>query len=228
MISTHIPNDFQKTELEISHAISTLRRNGFNIQLPNSMVKKLQATTLFDGDDALFKELIKTTNTYFEYGCGKSTEFLLKHTDLNIFSVDTSLEWVRKMRSINTYTDTNRLNIEWIDVGELSDWGRPKSFSHRHNFQRYAECLWEKNKQPELVLIDGRFRVNCFLTTLKYAKVGTFILFDDYTDRPFYHVVEEFCTRIDVCGRQALFQVTSSAKSLVSEQILLTFQNIIE
>jgi hypothetical protein len=86
--------------------------------------------------------------------------------------------------------------------------------------------MWQEKISPDLVLIDGRFRVFCFLTSVKFAPVGTKILFDDYINRPFYHVVEEFCERIDTCGRQALFEVSQSAKKKVSDEILSTFQNV--
>jgi len=40
---------------------------------------------------------------------------------------------------------------------------------------------------------------------------GTTILFDDYRNRPHYHVVEEFLKPIDFCGRQALFKVENKS-----------------
>ena len=40
-------------------------------------------------------------------------------------------------------------------------------------------------------MIDGRFRVASFLTTLKKSKKGTKIIFDDYKSRSQYHVVEK-------------------------------------
>ena len=57
------------------------------------------------------------------------------------------------------------------------------------------------------MLIDGRFRVCCFLTSLKFAKEGTKIIFDDYTTRRHYHIVEEHVSRAETCGRQCLFIV---------------------
>ena len=227
-MSEYKPLDFHATELEVAQAISTLKRNGFNIQLPEHVAEKLKATVLFDGDDALFKELVKNTQTYFEYGCGKSTEFVYKYSDADIYAVDTSIDWVRKVRALQINSNPKRLNIDWINVGNVREWGYPVSFMHRNNFKAYAECFWKKHVQPELVLIDGRFRVLCFLTSLKFAQVGTKILFDDYIDRPFYHLVEEFCPRLDVCGRQVLFEVTSKAKSKITDKLLLSFQNVID
>jgi len=61
--------------------------------------------------------------------------------------------------------------------------------------------------KPDLVVIDGRFRVACFLHSLLAAEAGTPILFDDYTNHPRYHLVEEFCPIEQSEGRQALFSV---------------------
>jgi hypothetical protein len=226
-MSDYISPDFEAQELEISNAISQLKRHGVNINLPEGLKKITQAHTLFDGDDALFKELIKNTNIYFEYGCGKSTEFVCKHTKASIHAVDTSLDWINNLKGLSTTNASGRVNLNWIDVGKVADWGYPTSFEKRENFKVYAELMWLKKISPDLVLVDGRFRVFCFLTSIKLAPVGTKILFDDYIDRPFYHVVEEFCERIETCGRQALFEVSQSAKEKVTDEILATFQNVI-
>ena len=87
--------------------------------------------------------------------------------------------------------------------------------------------MWQKQIAPDLVLIDGRFRVFCFLTSVNLAPVGTKILFDDYTNRPFFHVAEEFCEKIETFGRQALFEVSQSAKEKVTDEIVASFQNVI-
>ena len=102
----------------------------------------------------------------------------------------------------------------------------PTSFKMRHKFVEYAELLWRQSAMPEVVLIDGRFRVLCFLATLKFAPVGTKIIFDDYNHRPYYHVAEEFARKIEVCGRQALFEVSDDAKSKITDEVRLSFQNV--
>ena len=221
------PPSFEKSSFEISYALSTLKRHGINIELPKNLVQKFDPITLFDGDDGLFKELIKPAEIYFEYGCGKSTEFVFKYSNSAIFAVDTSNDWVHKIKSLEGTESCNRLNLSWVDVGEVANWGTPTSFKMRHNFKKYAELLWLNNKTPDLVLIDGRFRVSCFLTSVKFAPLGTKILFDDYTNRPFYHVVEEFCQKLDSCGRQALFEVSGKAKEQVSDNVIHSFQNVI-
>jgi hypothetical protein len=226
-MSDYIAPRFNEKEVEISKAISTLKRHGININLPEAMAKQLQATTLFDGDDGLFKELINNVEIYFEYGCGKSTEYIYKYTSASIFAVDTSRDWVNKMNALKAEGNPERLNLNWVDVGNVADWGNPTSFEKRQNFKKYAELFWLSQNSPNLVLIDGRFRVCCFLTSVKFAPVGTKIIFDDYTNRPFYHVVEEFCPKLDTCGRQALFEVSLASKKQVTDDIIMSFQNVI-
>ena len=110
---------FEKSSIEITNALSTLKRHGINIQLPKHLVEQFDATTLFDGDDGLFKELIKLAEIYFEYGLGKSTEFVFKYSNASIFAVDTSNDWVRKIQSLEAIESSNRLNLYWLDVGEI-------------------------------------------------------------------------------------------------------------
>jgi len=55
------------------------------------------------------------------------------------------------------------------------------------------------------VLIDGRFRVACFLCTVMHTSPDTVIIFDDYADRPPDHVVEEVIAPVEVNERQAEF-----------------------
>ncbi len=224
----YIPLDFEQSELEISNAVSTLKKHGIDFELPKDVEKRINAVELFDGDDGLFKDLIKDVSVYYEYGCGKSTEYVYKFTNAEIYAVDSAEEWVNKVAGIAAKDDSSRLNLKWVDVGDVAKWGRPITYNKRHNFMTYAECLWTNQKEPDLVVIDGRFRILCFLVTLKHAPIGTKILFDDYVKRRYYHVVEELCPLKDKCGRQGLFEVTAAAKEKVSYELLLSFQNVMD
>jgi hypothetical protein len=159
---------------------------------------------LFDGDDALFKSVIASTKRYGEYGCGASTIWVAQNTQADISSVDTSLEWINLVRQ---KIEGRQADLQWVDCGEVAHWGTPSTFQKRSNFSKYPQSLWGSASGPDTVLVDGRFRVSCFLTTLKSAAEGTRIIFDDYMDRPHYHVVEEFVPRTETCGRQCLFIV---------------------
>lgn len=125
--------------------------------------------------------------------------------------------------SKKTMQDPIRLKTIYVDLGELKEWGTPKNYDFDHKFSEYTESLWDENS-PELVLIDGRFRVCCFLTTLIRAGEGTKVIFDDYVDRPHYHIVERFINPTEYCGRQALFVVPNS-KDIDTEGVEEMIQN---
>lgn len=172
---------------------------------------KQNPNILFDGDDALYKRVLQNASLYGEYGCGQSTQWVLNNTGLNIFAVDTSKQWVNKVLADNP-GNNDRLLIKYVDLGEVGDWGRPIDYSRRQSIDEYTDWIWMQSVKPSTVLIDGRFRVCCFLTCLKYADEGTQIIFDDYTNRHYYHFIEKYVDRVEVYGRQCLFVVPPREK----------------
>lgn len=170
-----------------------------------SKINKIKGHDLFDGDDLLFKKEISTIDTYGEYGVGETTIWAYKNTQVNIISVDTSLVWIEKVKS--NIQESKRVDIGWIDLGELKRWGQPISYDKKEFIYDYVKFIWSKKTKPQLVLIDGRFRVCCFLYSLMQASPGTKIIFDDYAKRPHYHIVEDFIKPTEIYGRQGLFIV---------------------
>ena len=173
--------------------------------------------SLFDGDDVLFKKSIEDIKVYGEYGCGLSTTWILKNTLSQVISVDSSGDWVEKVKT-ESRDYISRLTINHIDLGKVGDWGKPISYLKCRYFSDYTDYIWKQSEKPKLVLIDGRFRVCCFLTSLKFAEPGTKIIFDDYVNRPFYHFIEKYVSRISEYGRQCLFIVP--AKNLIDMDLL--------
>jgi len=184
---------------------------------------------LFDGHDASFKKLVSTCKVYGEYGCGQSTQWVYLNSHAHIYSVDSSLEWAESIINMfprareDNESVTGRLHIHWVDMGKTGNWGRPVSYEKRRNFSDYTDWIWHQNVKPDLVLIDGHFRVACFFTSILYSSPGTQIIFDDYMDRPEYHLVEEFIPKAQMSGRQALFIVP-----LLNKEERHSIENILE
>jgi hypothetical protein len=61
--------------------------------------------------------------------------------------------------------------------------------------------------RPDLVLIDGRFRVACLMTVLLRIQRPVRVLFDDYADRPKYQRAEALVRPRRMIGRMAEFEV---------------------
>lgn len=158
---------------------------------------------LFEGDGQLFKKIAARAKVYGEYGVGQSTNWVYANTTARILAVDTSKRWIDCV--IADKAVNSRIHATWVDLGELGDWGRPTSYEKHENFDRYVNSIWSEPEKPDVVLVDGRFRVSCFLHSLLHSAPGTAIFFDDYCNRPHYHIVEELLRPTQTCGRQALF-----------------------
>ena len=179
---------------------------------------------LFEGDDVLFKKHIIDVDTYGEYGVGNSTVWVSKHTNSKIISVETDLNWLKKVKlKIGKIQNSNRFELGWVDLGEVSDWGTPESYDKRNNTIKYVEYIWTKSSKPDLILIDGRFRVACFLMCLVEAREGAKIIFDDYVGRKYYHIVEDFLKPYEFSSRQALFIVPRELNKKKIQEYLTKF-----
>lgn len=171
--------------------------------------------SLFRGKDKLFKVETKNINYYFEYGVGISTLWILKNTNAKIVSVDSDNRWINKIKNLISKKNLSRIKFIYCNIGPIKSWGYPKNYKKYKAFKSYPNLIWKfRNLNPEVVLIDGRFRVASFLTTLKKSKKGTKIIFDDYKSRPQYHVVEKFIKPSKMYFDQALFIVPEKKMNL--------------
>lgn len=154
----------------------------------------------------------KNTNTFLEYGAGGSTVLAAKMGVNYCYSVESDRNFADAVREkIDIYKNST---IKFIvpDIGPVGDWGYPKDNSQCHKWHNYALYVWDiihkNNRMPELILVDGRFRISCFLISLINATPGTPIIFDDYFSRSLrYGVVEELLLPEKIMGDSAIFRV---------------------
>jgi len=176
--------------------------NQYNFNLKNINVE------LFNNFNDYFLEYLKNCKVYGEYGSGYSTLYSVDVLSKKTYSVETSKEWSTKVQK--SIKNRSLLNLNYVDVGETGRWGWPIDYSKAENFKNYFNFIWEQFEKPDFILIDGRFRVATFLTTLKNANAGAVILFDDYVERKKYKIVEQFEKPIKTNERQAVFIVSKS------------------
>jgi len=167
----------------------------------------------------VFKSALEDCRFYLEYGSGGST-ILAARLQKRFISVDTDpyfLESVRK--KIGELAPDQHL--VHADVGLTGPWGTP--FWRRltpHTLNKWTNSLeapWRYMQSregqdhpmlPDLILIDGRFRVAATLVCCAHltASPGTRIFVDDYAESPHYHVIEKYATLTATAGRIAIFQ----------------------
>lgn len=159
---------------------------------------------------ATLESRLSQASVFLEYGAGGSTALAARLGVATIVSVESSPEWVEKVRAA-VLAPGAQLHLLHADIGRTGDWGRPVDRKAIERWHLYPEAGWrrlhELGLSPDLVLIDGRFRVACFCVSLLSARPGTVLLFDDYAGRAQYHVVEAFCPVSAMHERMAEFHV---------------------
>lgn len=171
-----------------------------------------------------FRRLISDSNNYGEYGSGESTLYAALHSAANVRTVETDATWIARIES-----RLNRpIDLLHVNLGEVGRWGTPISYDYRLRFSDYVGGVFASGNCPDLVLIDGRFRVACFLTCLLQGREGLKIVFDDYVNRRYYHVVEEVLAPEFVGSRQAIFTRPREIDRKRVEELLSKFEYVFD
>lgn len=137
------------------------------------------------------------TFKYFEFGCGGSTERVLRNTNLTVVSVDSSKEWICKVQSrIDTLGVQDRFRSVHVDIGSLREFGHPKDEGRIDAWPTYP-ATFLPHRDADIVMVDGRFRVACALVAILEATRRPWILFHDFWDRPQHHVILPLVDVID-------------------------------
>ncbi|WP_234218019.1 hypothetical protein [Ruegeria pomeroyi] len=147
-----------------------------------------------------------------EYGSGGSTVLASELPGKHVTSIESDRAWARMMKAwlaANPPAEGTEVNIVWTDIGPTGDWGHPVSDSKWRSYPEYPLAVWRADgfHHPDVVLVDGRFRVGCALATAFSITRPVTLLFDDYSQRRWQHQVEEFLGAPLMIGRMAAFQV---------------------
>jgi hypothetical protein len=178
---------------------SEIQRETKGLIVPAGPEPALVDTTsnLNAAEQACFVACLETSRHYLEYGSGESTrKAVLQSKLLSITSVESSAHYLEESLlgedAIFVAHQSGRLKFLLPDLGPLGEWGRPINSDKMHLWPNYALCPYRQGFRPDLVLIDGRFRVACALVSLLEGTLETTLLIHDYMNRKQYHVLEEF------------------------------------
>jgi hypothetical protein len=170
--------------------------------------------TLPDAEAAHLREVYARAGVILEYGSGGSTVVAAEMQGKRIFSVESDQAWAEMMRgwfAQNPPAAGTEVDVIWSDVGPTKDWGFPRDASGWKSYAQYPLKVWDMAgfAQPDVVLVDGRFRTGCAMAAaLRTARPLT-LLFDDYAPRKHYHRIEDFIgAPRRMIGRMAEFDVT--------------------
>lgn len=159
----------------------------------------------------LLRALYPLHDVILEYGTGGSTRLAASQVHSLVMGVESDRAWAEDLEAgIRRDHPEANLRLHWVDVGPTGKWGRPRNHSGWRGYHLYPLSVWDQPwfRHPDLVLVDGRFRVGCLLATLFRITRPVTLLFDDYADRAHYvAAVESFVQPVSVTGRMARFQL---------------------
>ena len=157
---------------------------------------------------AALTEHLSTAKSYLEYGSGGSTILAVELGVSVITAVETCKPFLDEVvAKANSMPYSGTFNPIWVDVGPTGNCGRPTDMSFKDQWPVYQDVGWNLGISPDVILVDGRFRVSSFCTSFLNATPGTTVLFDDYVPRPQYYVVEKIAKPIATHGRMLEFVV---------------------
>jgi hypothetical protein len=162
-----------------------------------------------------FRAELSAAEVYLEFGSGGTT-LLADRLGVETVTVESDRYFAKAMKAALRGTNVTILTP---NIGITERWGRPifnKPTARRlKRWRSYVDepfaCL---RAFPDLVLVDGRFRVACALESARQAYLRgctATLIVDDYAARPRYRVVEQWLGKPEMAGRAAVFEIGSRA-----------------
>ena len=163
------------------------------------------------GEEVLFRTFLERCGSYFEFGMGGSTVAACNTVKGRVVAIDSDVKWVESVRS-KIKESTYPRNLISIDIGQTIDWGYPKDNSRRDVYKNYSRSIIEQGPSEfDLCLVDGRFRVACFMHALLRVRADCVLCIHDYRCRDNYHVVERHARIISEYENISFFVRRSNA-----------------
>jgi hypothetical protein len=175
-----------------------------------------------------YLELLDDAAGYVEYGAGGSS-VCASERGVPTISLETDRNYAAAVRG--KLGDASSVEVLVADIGGTGAWGIPlhqwPSAKLRKKWMAYPDGPWlhlaaHEIPVPELVLVDGRFRVSSAATSiLALAGTEARVFVDDYTTRPNYWALEAVAPIDEIVGIAAIFRPPAKsekcARALIEE-----------
>lgn len=156
-----------------------------------------------DAERELFRKYVGNSKNYFEFGSGGSSVFASSVCS-TVESVESDKDWVQKVKQ-----EAPNVLFHDVDIGPVGEWGWP--LDSTYDFSKYSSAWDHRMTEPDLIFIDGRFRVAC---GLKVIFSNAFILIHDF-DRQEYQILLDYYDVIERC--QTLVVLKSKIRRLYED-----------
>ena len=113
---------------------------------------------------------LKKDLSIFEFGMGSSTEFFSNKCK-KVVSVDHDNDWYHSTKSNLESKDNIELNFRELDNG-------------------YQECINENDEEYDIIIVDGRKRMNCLKNSLNNLSVTGVVILDNSDRKKYFEAFE--------------------------------------
>lgn len=165
----------------------------------------------------LFLAFIKNCENYVEFGAGGSTFVASQYVKRSILSLDSSTEWLDLVQKACAPNPTAPTTI-YVNIGTIGQWGYPTDLNTKHLWPRYCENMWAHDdaKRGDLYMIDGRFRVASFASTILNCNKNAIIMFHDFSSRKEYHLIREIAREIATSEDMSAFVPRANVETIAN------------
>lgn len=170
--------------------------------------------TMPDAEAEAVRDAYAAAEVILEYGTGGSTVIAAGLEGRTVFAVESDARWLARMQAwFDAHPPAASLILHRADIGPTGKWGFPADNQRVRAWAGYPISVWQRAdfRHPDVVLVDGRFRLACMLTTLLRIERPVQVLVDDYIDRPGYKAIEALAGEPVMVGRMARFTFTPRA-----------------
>jgi len=180
-------------------------------------------------DKVMFYKYLDKATHYFEFGAGGSTyQASIRDNIKKIYFVESCPDWFEKVKDVihnenvtMIYNDMNTLKDTWGHPGLTSTTAQKKSYS-----EHLLQLDLQSRKKIDFILIDGRFRVACALKCFDAISDNCLIAFDDFLNRPNYHVVLDYYNVVDKTKDQCMVILKKKPNVSVSSALIKQYELI--
>jgi protein O-GlcNAc transferase len=179
---------------------------------------------LAKNDKIMFYKYLNKANIYFEYGSGGSTyQAAIRNNIKQIYSVESNYDYYNMIK-----TKLGKIPKLLLIYNEMDSppntWGNPGPNSTVSQQVNYSNQIINiKNKKIDLILIDGRFRVACCLKCHSLFD-DCVILFDDFLDRSYYHIVLLYFKIVDKTEDNRMVVLKKIPNTSVPDDIIKEYE----
>ena len=160
-----------------------------------------------EDEQRCYQKHLARSESVVEFGLGGSTLLALKQPNITKFiGVDSDPEWIRRLEEAPEAAACGRtVKFLHAGIGEVGDWGRPLNAEKIGNWPQYSQAPWGLIGKPDLVFVDGRFRVSCIMESVLRGRPDTVTIVHDFWNRPDYHCTLPFLECQERCDTLGVF-----------------------